>query len=45
MPAVSLGAITIKNALERLKVQAKDVSEVIFGQVRYIFNFRTFLWH
>jgi len=32
VPAVSLGAITIKNALERLKVQAKDVSEVIFGQ-------------
>ena len=33
MPAHELGAVSIKAAMERAKVQAADVSEVIMGQI------------
>ncbi|MGL5734781.1 MAG: acetyl-CoA C-acetyltransferase, partial [Beijerinckiaceae bacterium] len=33
LPAHELGAIAIKGALERAKVDPKDVNEVIMGQI------------
>lgn len=37
--ASTLGSIVIKEVLKRANIEGKDVSEVIFGQVRKFWEF------